>query len=353
MPPEDLGILRFEAAFFERVWGGRKLETELGMTLPPEKPIGEAWLISDHPHHESVVAEGPHAGQTLRQLLASHGEALLGAQAKPTPSGRFPLLLKVLDSREWLSVQVHPDDACAVELGEPDVGKTEMWHILEAESGSELISGLLPGIDESSLRERLTSGTVLEALERFRVSRGDSLHVEAGTVHAIGPGILLAEIQQNSDITYRLYDWGRTGSDGSARELHIERGLRATKIRETYPRPTRGLSYPIPGGQSTVLSACEYFAAERVEVRGTGQRDVSGSFHILYCVEGEISIECETYSTTLGIGGTLLVSSSAKHICFTGSGSFLDYYVPDIAKDVVAPLLDAGHSAETVETLLG
>nr|HPK00742.1 class I mannose-6-phosphate isomerase [Candidatus Hydrogenedentota bacterium] len=234
----DWDILRFKERYYERVWGGQKLKALFGKPFPDNVPVGEAWLISDHPGDESVIDGGFWKGQTLQALLAADARALLGANARTTPAGRFPLLLKLLDAAESLSVQVHPDDACAERLGEPDVGKTEMWSVLQAEPGSELIYGLKPEVGREAFSNAVANGDIEPLLNRFPVQAGDSVFVSAGTVHAIGAGVVLAEIQQNSDLTYRIHDWGRLDSDGQPRTLHLEKALEAIHFS---PTPAEGV----------------------------------------------------------------------------------------------------------------
>ncbi|MBM3290832.1 MAG: mannose-6-phosphate isomerase, partial [Candidatus Hydrogenedentes bacterium] len=267
--PTNYGILRFHEQYFERIWGGQRLRTLYGKPIPPDKPIGEAWLISDHPSAVSVVADGPHAGRTLHDLIEEDAEALLGPGVKLTPHGRFPLLLKLLDSTDVLSVQVHPDDATAAALGEPDVGKTEMWHVLHADPGAELICGLRPGTTPDQMRAAIASGTLERHLVRFTVKPGDSVYVPAGTVHAIGKGIVLAEIQQNSDLTYRLYDWSRVDASGKARELHVEKGLRATRFFPADCVENTNNSH-IHNVESdwTHLASGQYFSAHKLDLHG-------------------------------------------------------------------------------------
>ncbi|MCX5758176.1 MAG: class I mannose-6-phosphate isomerase [Candidatus Hydrogenedentes bacterium] len=258
----ELGILRFEEGYFPRIWGGRKLEVLFGKPLPPEQAVGEAWLVADHAVHESVVAEGPHRGRTLHDLVNKHPQALLGRLAPVTPFGRFPLLLKLLDARDVLSVQVHPDDACAKRLGESDVGKTEMWCVLDAESGSELICGLDPGLAPDAFAAAVRDGSIARHMCRYPVHAGSALFVPAGVVHALGAGVVLAEIQQNSDLTYRLYDWERTDADGAPRPLHVEKAMAAMHFGQEHSGPVRPLVYEVDGVRHTMLAACRYFAAE-------------------------------------------------------------------------------------------
>jgi len=215
--------LRFEPFLRPMVWGGRRLGDFLGRHLPTANPYGESWEISDHPLHRSVVRQGPLAGQTLRDLMKRDARSLLGPATERYTV--FPWLIKFLDARDWLSVQVHPD-AQGVRSWLPDEGaKNEAWFVLDAQPGSRIYSGLLPGVDRARLQEALASGRVAECLHSFMPRPGDCLFLPAGTVHAVGGGVLLAEVQQTSDATFRLFDWNRVDAEGRSRPLHVEQSL--------------------------------------------------------------------------------------------------------------------------------
>ena len=324
----NIGLLRFHEGFFERVWGGSKLRTLYGKDTP-DGPIGESWVISDHASHESVVCEGPYAGQTLRQLLEEDQDAILGSRPALTIHGRFPLLLKILDAADVLSVQVHPDDEAAKRLGEPDVGKTEMWHVLQADPGSELICGLEESVTAASLGSAIEEGSIETQMTRFPAAEGASLFVPAGTVHAICGGSVLAEIQQNSDLTYRLYDWGRVGTDGKPRELHVDKAMAVTHFGTPYPGPTEPLRLERHGTPCAVLASCREFAAELFDVSGAFTRTTAGeSFHILMAKSGTLTIAAADDETTLSPGGAVLVPGCVDAYFVTGEGALLDYYVP-------------------------
>ncbi len=222
--------LSFQPVFKDYIWGGRNLETRLGRELPPGT-VAESWEIAAHTNGQSTVANGPLAGCTLADLQQRWGERLLGSSAD---SESFPLLIKLLDANRWLSVQVHPDDAYARKHA-GELGKTELWIILHAEPGAEIIYGLKAGVDRQSLAQAAEAGAVDSVLHRLPVHTGDAVYVPAGTVHALGPGVIVAEIQQNSDTTYRLYDWGRAGADGQSRPLHVQQALDVIDWRMVEP----------------------------------------------------------------------------------------------------------------------
>ena len=234
--------LKFQPIFKERVWGGRKLEELYGKALPPGKPIGESWEISDRPGDISVIANGPLAGKNLHWLMEHHGRELLGPSQ--SSGGRFPLLVKILDAQEKLSLQVHPPARKAAALGgEP---KTEMWYIADALPGAELYVGLRRGVTREEFERKTQSGTVEDCFHRVGVKRGDVMFLPSGRVHAIGSGLVIFEIQQNSDTTYRVYDWNRLGLDGKPREVHVSQSLESIDFSDFEPSLV-GHEYEVAG----------------------------------------------------------------------------------------------------------
>jgi mannose-6-phosphate isomerase len=247
-------LLRLEPLYQERVWGGRALESALGRSLPGQAPIGEAWEIVDRPEAQSVIKNGRHAGKTLRHLLETHPADLMGPgwdKKKP-----FPILVKWLDCRERLSLQVHPPAAIAPQLkGEP---KTETWYIADTQPGAGLLVGLKKGVTREQFEQSLKTNTLEPLVHRFPVAEGDSILVRSGQIHAIDAGNLILEIQQNSDTTYRVYDWGRVGLDGRPRQLHVKESLASIKWDDFEPAPVRAA--PTSG----VIADCEEFRIRRV-----------------------------------------------------------------------------------------
>jgi mannose-6-phosphate isomerase len=227
--------LTFQPIFKERVWGGRELERLYHKALPAGVPIGESWEIADRPGDASVIANGPLAGKDLRWLMEHHAAAVLGsAQPKGT---RFPLLVKILNAREKLSLQVHPPPALASRLGgEP---KTELWYIADATKGADLFVGLKRGVTRQEFERRIGDGTVADCFHRLEVKRGDAVFLPSGRVHAIGGGNVIFEIQQNSDTTYRVFDWNRKGLDGKPRELHVPQSLESIDFGDFEPQLIR------------------------------------------------------------------------------------------------------------------
>ncbi|MFO1476504.1 MAG: type I phosphomannose isomerase catalytic subunit [Verrucomicrobiota bacterium] len=224
--------LTFEPIFKERIWGGRSLERLYRKALPPAVPIGESWEVSDRPGDASRITNGPLAGKDLRWLMENHSAALLG-KAAPASGQRFPLLVKLLDAREKLSLQVHPPADKAASLGgEP---KTEMWYIADAQPDAELYVGLNPGVTRAEFEQKIRSGQVADCFHRVPVKAGDAMFLPSGRVHAIGAGLVIFEIQQNSDTTYRVFDWNRVGLDGKPRDLHVAESLASIDFNDFAP----------------------------------------------------------------------------------------------------------------------
>jgi len=253
--------LRFAPILQERVWGGQALGRLFGRSLPPGVAIGESWEIVDRPEAQSVICAGRFSGTTLRALLEAHGAAVMGpgwTERRP-----FPILVKWLDCRDRLSLQVHPPAARAAALGgEP---KTENWYIAEAGPGAALIVGLRPGVTRAQFERALAGGTLEDCVCRFDVAPGDSILVRSGTVHAIDAGNVILEIQQNSDTTYRVYDWGRLGSDAKPRRLHQREALESILWDQPEIRPLR------PGAAAAVLAECAEFRIRQLPL-ARGQR---------------------------------------------------------------------------------
>jgi len=264
--------LRFDPYLRPLVWGGRRLETVLGRPLPGDAPHGESWEVSDHATHRSVVSAGPHAGRSLRALMEALPDELLGPAAHTT----FPWLVKFIDAHDWLSVQVHPDEAAVRTLCPGEGSKTEAWFILHAEPGSRIFAGLLPGVEASHLREALAAGRVADCLHSFAPRPGDCVFLPAGTVHAVGGGVLFAEVQQTSDATFRLFDWGRD------RPLHVEQSLACIDWRQGPVAPVRAA----PGVARQELVRCPYFTLEHLGGRTPFLLGGAGRLQVLIVLQG-------------------------------------------------------------------
>jgi mannose-6-phosphate isomerase len=294
------------------VWGGRRFETSLGRSLPPGDDFAESWELVDRGADQSIVAAGRLAGLALGDLVRERGRELLGRHA---PRAAFPLLFKFLDACRDLSVQVHPDDARAARLSPPDLGKTEAWYVIDAAPGSRIYAGLRAGVDRETLAAALRAGRCEEVMHSFEPRRGDCVFIPAGTVHAIGAGLLVAEIQESSDVTYRLYDWNRVGADGRSRPLHIEAGLEAV-TRFGPVTPVQPQAVPSPGAVSDAAPAtrrlvtCDYFLFD--EVRPAGEWAVGGddTCHFLAVLSGELRLDPRWQLPPLTKGMCVLLPAS-------------------------------------------
>lgn len=306
--------LRFQPVYKDYIWGGRRLETALGRDLPSDGVYAESWEIADHPEGESVVIAGPLKGKSIGELRKSHGEELLG---RHHPCDVFPLLLKYLDAHQHLSLQVHPDDQCAAALGLTDPGKTEAWYIMEAEPGSCLWAGFAEPVDREVVEQALRQGEIERLLHRVEPRTGDCVFVPAGTVHAIGAGLLVAEIQQMSNNTFRLSDWGRVGADGKPRPLHIEQGVQAIDYATGPVETTQGEPTDKPG--VTRLVSCEQFLLDHWQVSGSARIEVENSFLILTVVEGAIAVDGDLMTPLLR-GQTLLIPAAWGRVQLESAG---------------------------------
>jgi mannose-6-phosphate isomerase len=247
--------LRFEPFLRPMPWGGRSLARFLGKNLPTAGPYGESWEVSDHPIHRSRLATASRYGITLRDLMVQDRRALLGPAADEYSV--FPWLIKLLDAKDWLSVQVHPDEAAVKKLLPGESAKTEAWYVLDALPGSRIFAGLKPGVGPVQLRQALADGTVTECLHSFAPTPGDFLFMPAGTIHAVGGGVLFAEIQQTSDATFRLYDWNRRDAQGQPRPLHIGESFASIHWEQ-------GMIEPINVTEARHLATCQYFSIESI-----------------------------------------------------------------------------------------
>ncbi|HEY3391738.1 MAG TPA: type I phosphomannose isomerase catalytic subunit [Lacipirellulaceae bacterium] len=316
--------LRFKPILREALWGGRRL-AELGKPLGGGENYSESWEIVDHGADQSVVVDGPLAGAMLHELVTDHGESLLGRH-----HGRkqFPLLVKFLDCQRTLSVQVHPNDAQAARLNPPDSGKTEAWVILAAERGSKIYAGLKPGVDRSELERAVAKGECEKCLQVFEPKVGDCVFIEAGTVHALGAGLLIAEFQQASDTTFRLFDWNRVDRDGRPRPLHIQESLDTIDYRRGPVNPI----VPCPGESPHVerLVACDKFILDRLKLEALQQLDVYDRFHILTVIDGDVGVYAGVEQSRLRRGDTLLIPACTREVQFVPQGRavLLDMYLP-------------------------
>jgi mannose-6-phosphate isomerase len=313
--------LVFQPYLRPQIWGSRRLGQDLGKTLPAEGTFGESWEISAHPHHLSCVAEGPMRGLRLVDLWQSHARELTGRD--DAPRAKFPWLIKFLDCHEQLSVQVHPSDRIARELLGDEMGKTEAWVVLSAEPSGQIQAGLKPGITEAELVRHIEAGTVGECLHRFTPRPGDCIFLPAGTVHAVGGGVVLAEVQQSSDATFRLFDWNRLGPDGKPRALHRAEALRsidwsAGPVAPVMPRPLPELA---PGVRGESLVSCKHFRLDRYRISAALPNPYPErmSIWMLIGADAELRSVDGRYHREFRPGETVLIPASAGSLAWSAS----------------------------------
>jgi mannose-6-phosphate isomerase len=296
---ESLPVLLLEPQYRDYVWGGNRLR--------PGQKTAEIWAV----YEENLILSGPLKGQTLGQAASRLGASLLGSLLVERTGHRFPLLIKLLDCAQWLSLQVHPNDRQAVELEGPgQFGKTEAWHVLEAQPGAEILCGFQPGADAEAVRQSVRDGVILDYTRRVPLQTGDTVFIKAGTLHALGPGLLVYEVQQTSNITYRVFDWNRPASAG--RPLHLKQSLAVLDLNaagQPLPRP------PFQDGAVHRLVACDYFTLDLLD---TGQRPhhfAPGglSFHALTVSEGSATLAGDGWELLLERFDTALVPASIPH----------------------------------------
>lgn len=308
-PPEPQQLrpypIKFKPVFKQTIWGGRKLGQQLGKPIGPESNYAESWEVVDHGSDQSIVDNGPLAGQTLAELIANQRQWLLGDDV---PQGPFPLLLKYLDCNRVLSVQVHPCDEYGAQMESPDLGKTEAWYIVAAEPGSLIYAGLEQEVDRAALERAIESGETESVLHSFHPDPGDVVFIPAGTVHALGAGLLVAEIQQSSDTTFRLFDWNRVDANGQPRPLHLEQGLEVTDY-DSGPVAPRKCDPSLSGWQPIV--ACEKFVL-RLMQQGSGRVGGDGKFHIVTVPRGEATLRAGENLTELPTGSTVLLPAELE-----------------------------------------
>ena len=303
--------IKFKPILKDKIWGGARLKNILNKSDASDN-TGESWEISGYNDDISIVSNGFLEGKNLLELIDNYKGELVGNKVYSNFGTGFPLLIKFIDANDALSVQVHPNDEFAVKNHNSN-GKSEMWYIIGAEEKAEIITGFNQQTDKNKYNDSLKSGKIEELLNSEKVAPGDVFYIPAGTVHAIKSGVLLAEIQQSSDITYRIYDWNRKDSNGKYRELHTQLALEA--IDFSFPRDTR-IKYREEPNKSTNLVNCQYFTTNLVKVNSVTRRDYSSidSFIIYICIEGSIEIITKNDKTQLKKGDTFMIPANLKEI---------------------------------------
>ena len=299
-----------------KVWGGRKLAQYFDKPLPDDQPYGEAWEL----HDTSTVENGALAGRTIADLIASHGADLIGRQHDPADG--MPLLIKLLDANDWLSVQVHPDDQQARTLEGDPRGKTEAWIVLQADADARLVKGVRDGTQRASMAEAIRNQTFEDLIVYQTVQRGDVLYMPANTVHALGPGLVIYEVQQSSNVTYRLYDWGRVGLDGKPRQLHIEKGVQVANLQSLPP-----VTHPI--GATQLVDGAYFQTHRHILHDATQTHPTADRFHALTVIDGAIDVIGAGERVTLPTGRTALIPAALTDYTLTGTGVVLQSHMTD------------------------
>lgn len=300
-------------AFKDYIWGGTRLRDDFGKDCDFDK-VAESWELSCHKDGNSVIANGEFAGMSLSEYIEKQGKAVLGTNCARFEN--FPVLIKLIDAKDNLSVQVHPDNEYAQRV-EGEYGKTEMWYVVDADEGATLLYGFKHEISKEEFRERIENNTLLEVTNAVPVKKGDVFFIRSGTLHAIGKGILIAEIQQNSNTTYRIYDYGRVGKDGKPRELHIDKALDVTKLcpAEPYPETEWVTADSKTGWKKKLLSSCEYFTVNALDIPESAELTADEkSFVSLLFLDGTSTISYD--------GGKLDVKKGDSVFIPAGFGSF-------------------------------
>jgi mannose-6-phosphate isomerase len=316
--------LKFKPIFMERIWGGTALKERFGFNIPEGEKIGELWTVSDNRTAVSVIDGGEFDGKKISDVALEFAESLYG---KGKRYERFPLLIKIIDAQDKLSVQVHPDDDYARKHENGDLGKTEMWYIIDAKPGAKLVCGLKEGTTKEEFIKLLKEERLEECLKEVEVKAGDVVYIPAGMVHAIGEGILICEIQQNSDLTYRVYDYNRVDEKGRKRELHIEKALdvinfelKSDKIVPVFEK--------VKGGSIAKAVESQYFNVHIVHLEGQMEFETLNGFEALTAVEGALEVEWEKGTKLVKAGETIVVPASLNKYRVKGIAKFLKANVP-------------------------
>ena len=304
--------MRLSGISKDTIWGGAEIKRTFGVDCGDK--TGELWVLTARRNEDSRILNGEFEGMRITEFLGRF-------MPKCLP---FPLLIKFIDSNDRLSVQVHPDDDLALALGDNAAGKTEMWHIISAEEGTSIVYGIKDGIDKKALRTAVEDGCVEDVLNYVPVKAGDTFFIPAGLVHAIGKGILLAEVQQNSDTTFRFYDYGRLDANGNPRELHIEKAFAATKIFDGNETSCRYSSDEKERNGRNVLADCQYFKVEKMRVRGNERLCFNDAdFYSLVCISGECELTCDSHKEIMSAGNSFFVPHGTPDAELSGDAEII------------------------------
>lgn len=314
--------LAFDPILKERIWGGEKLKTQFNKPIV-SKITGESWELSTVEGDVSVVSKGDFAGKPLTSLIESYPIEILGTSVYKRFGKQFPLLFKFLDAREDLSIQVHPNDALAKKRHN-SLGKTEMWYVMQAEDDARIIVGFKENSNQEEYLFNLKNNKLLSILDEVQVQEGDVFFLETGTVHAIGAGLVIAEIQQTSDITYRLYDFDRKDAHGNTRELHVDLALDAINYQK---QETQKIYFKEPNTSNAIVD-CPYFTTNFIPLDGTFAVNKTGeTFTVYMCVEGSFTITCDGVERHYKKGDTILIPAALQEFILKGNASILEIYI--------------------------
>ncbi|MDT8715677.1 class I mannose-6-phosphate isomerase [Clostridium sp. 19966] len=341
--------LKFEPVYKDYIWGGREL-AKFGKDLP-EGIVAESWEISGHPDGEGIVANGEYKGISLTALIKKLGRDLVGYKLEEKDVEKFPLLIKLIDANDRLSVQVHPEDEYAQVHENGEYGKNEMWYIVEAKEGAKIVYGVKPGTTRESFAKAVKEDRIEDCLNYIEVKTGDAVNIPAGLVHAIGAGILIAEIQQNSNTTYRVFDYNRTDKNGNKRPLHIEKALDVINFENCNVKgKLKPLEIKLDDKSSKkYLVANKYFSVEKYSIDGTIKENADGERFFTYtCFDGEGEISFNGGKETIKRGQSILIPAALGEYEISGKLELVKSCVPNLEKDVIAPLEKAGYSKEEV-----
>lgn len=314
--------LQFQPILKDRIWGGTKLQSVLNKPITTET-TGESWELSSVPNDVSVVVNGALKGKNLNAIIELFPEALLGSEVVKQFGKQFPLLFKFIDAKEDLSIQLHPNDELA-QKRHNSFGKTEMWYVMQADKGSRLVVGFKNDSSKDEYVGKLTNKELLSLLNEIEVHEGDIFFLETGTIHAIGGGIVLAEIQQTSDVTYRLYDWDRVDANGKGRELHTDLALDAINFNTTKAK----INYESKINHSNKAVHCDFFKTNVIPLEGNmNWKAHKGSFTVFMCTQGEFTLEVENTSYSYKMGDTVLLPASIEKTKISGKANLLEVWI--------------------------
>lgn len=344
--------LKFKPVYKDYIWGGRKLEL-LGKKLPEGK-VAESWEISCHPDGISTVSNGAYKGITLPELVKRFKRDIIGNSLPEENIEKFPLLIKFIDASNKLSVQVHPDEDYVHTHKSDLYGKNEMWYIISADPGAKLVYGLKQNISKEDFKKAINKSNVENCLNYITVKSGDFVNIPVGLVHAVGSGILLAEIQQNSNSTFRVYDYERTDDKGNKRPLHIKEALEVIDFNNSQSYLNKGLKTAVSEKiNKTYLVANKYFSVEKLDINGCLENYAGGDrFYIYIVISGAGQIVYNRDKIEIKLGDSLLIPASMGEYFLKGQMEILKAYVPDLWTDIMKPLINYGYSKDEIFKIL-